>query len=209
MMNRRSSPRPDASRSNVSAVVKWYNPTKGFGFVQPSDGSPDAFLHATVIEQSGHGEVAEGATVICDLGDGQKGPQVLSIHSVDMSTATPGGGARRPAPGGAPRGGFGGGGYGSGGGYGGGGYGSGGGYGGGGGGGFSEPAGDPVDGTVKFYNGAKGFGFITPDDGGKDVFVSSRTLEQAGIMDLASDQRVRVTTRVGQKGPMAASIQII
>jgi CspA family cold shock protein len=38
----------------VQAVVKWYNPDKGFGFVQLADGSGDAFLHASVVERSGH-----------------------------------------------------------------------------------------------------------------------------------------------------------
>ncbi|HET8726170.1 MAG TPA: cold-shock protein [Alphaproteobacteria bacterium] len=198
MMNRRNFSRPEPSRTNVTAVVKWYNPAKGFGFVQPSDGSPDAFLHASVVEQSGNRDILEGATLVCDLSEGQKGPQVVEIHSVDSSTASPSSGFG------------GGGGYGAGGGYGGGGYG-GGGYGG----GFDGPprgprgpVGAPVEGTVKFYNAAKGFGFITPDNGGKDVFVSSRTLERAGLSALETDQRVRVTTRMGQKGPMAESVEL-
>ena len=45
-------------------------------------------------------------------------------------------------------------------------------------------------GTVKFYNSAKGYGFIQPDDGGKDVFVHVTALEQAGIQSLAEGQRV-------------------
>src|SRR3546814_8781933 len=83
MMNRRNFTRPEPSRTNVTAVVKWYNPAKGFGFVQPSDGSPDAFLHASVVEQSGHRAILEGSTIVCDLSEGQKGPQVTEIHNVD------------------------------------------------------------------------------------------------------------------------------
>ena len=45
-------------------------------------------------------------------------------------------------------------------------------------------------GTVKFYNGQKGFGFIQPDDGGKDVFVHATALERAGIRNLAEGQKV-------------------
>ena len=45
-------------------------------------------------------------------------------------------------------------------------------------------------GTVKFYNGQKGFGFIQPDDGGKDVFVHATALERAGISHLAEGQKV-------------------
>jgi cold shock protein len=45
-------------------------------------------------------------------------------------------------------------------------------------------------GTVKFYNSQKGYGFIRPDDGGKDVFVHASALERAGIMGLAEGQKV-------------------
>ncbi len=45
-------------------------------------------------------------------------------------------------------------------------------------------------GTVKFYNGQKGYGFIQPDDGGKDVFVHASALERAGIGNLAEGQKV-------------------
>ncbi|MBF0374245.1 MAG: cold shock domain-containing protein [Alphaproteobacteria bacterium] len=89
-------PRMSVDRSRVTATVKWFNPSKGFGFVAPTDGTPDAFLHISVIERSGRGDVAEGATVICDLGQGQRGPQVVAIHEVDMTTAS-----ARPAA--APR----------------------------------------------------------------------------------------------------------
>ena len=66
-----------------------------------------------------------------------------------------------------------------------------------------------VEGKVKFYNAEKGFGFIVPDDGSKDVFVSARTLTRAGIAALEAEQRVRVTTRMGQKGPMAANVELL
>ena len=71
----------------VQAVVKWYNPDKGFGFVQLADGSGDAFLHASVVERSGHGSVPPGATLEVRAGPGPKGPQVTEILSVDSSTA--------------------------------------------------------------------------------------------------------------------------
>ena len=45
-------------------------------------------------------------------------------------------------------------------------------------------------GTVKFYNGQKGYGFISPDDGGKDVFVHATALERAGIMGLVEGQKI-------------------
>ena len=50
-------------------------------------------------------------------------------------------------------------------------------------------------GTVKFYNGQKGYGFIQPDDGGKDVFVHATALERAGIGALTEGQKVSFDTR--------------
>jgi len=62
---------------------------------------------------------------------------------------------------------------------------------------------------VKFFDAGKGFGFVTPDGGGKDVFVSARILTKAGIGTLETDQRVRVSTRMGPKGPMAEDVTLI
>jgi CspA family cold shock protein len=71
----------------VGAIVKWYNSDKGFGFVQLADGSGDAFLHVSVVERSGHGDVLPGATLEVRAGPGPKGLQVTEILSVDTSTA--------------------------------------------------------------------------------------------------------------------------
>ena len=66
-----------------------------------------------------------------------------------------------------------------------------------------------VDGTVKFYNAEKGYGFIAPDDGSPDVFVSGRVLERTGVNALESNQRVRVSARQGQKGMIASSVELL
>jgi CspA family cold shock protein len=71
----------------VQATVKWYNPEKGFGFVQLADGSGDAFLHVSVVERSGQDSVPPGATLEVRAGPGPKGPQVAEILSIDNSTA--------------------------------------------------------------------------------------------------------------------------
>src|SRR5919112_5153067 len=123
-------PRPamESSGPAIDATVKWFNGEKGFGFVELSDGSGDAFLHIRAVEAAGHSELQPGTKLTARVAQGQKGPQVTEISNIDTSTAEPA----------APRGGGGGGGYGGGGGggYGGGGGGGGrGGYGGGGGGG--------------------------------------------------------------------------
>jgi len=181
---------PEITHRNVRATVKWFNPTKGFGFVTPEDGSPDAFLHATIVQFAGHETLADGTTIVCDLSRGPKGPQVANIHSVDTSTA-----AARPSMGGGAR--------------------SSGGGGSGGGWrdqGSSSYGGDgeteTVDGTVKWFNSTKGFGFVAPADGGKDIFVHKSALDRSGLDSVADGEQVRVTVRQGAKGPEAVRIEL-
>jgi CspA family cold shock protein len=64
-------------------------------------------------------------------------------------------------------------------------------------------------GTVKWYNVMKGFGFIGPDQGGKDIFVHATALERSGLMGLAEGQRVAVDVADGRKGPEAVSLRLI
>jgi cold shock protein len=162
----------------VRAVVKWYNPDKGFGFVTLANGSGDAFLHARVVESGGHTGVAPGATLEVRAGPGPKGPQVTEILSVDVSTASQEQPRRprveRPA--------------------------------------YHSSAERPTVeemGTVKWFNAAKGFGFIGPDQGSKDIFVHASALERSGIAGLLEGQRVAVDVADGQKGPEAVSLRLI
>jgi cold shock protein len=64
-------------------------------------------------------------------------------------------------------------------------------------------------GTVKWYNAMKGFGFIGPDQGGKDIFVHASALERSGIMGLAEGQRVAVDVADGQKGPEVVKLRLV
>ena len=62
-------------------------------------------------------------------------------------------------------------------------------------------------GTVKFYNAGKGFGFIAPDGGGKDVFVHATAMEQAGMMSLNEGQRVSFDILPDARGAKAGNLQ--
>jgi CspA family cold shock protein len=64
-------------------------------------------------------------------------------------------------------------------------------------------------GTVKFFNASKGYGFITPDDGGKDVFVHVTAVERSGLGALADGQRISFETEPDKrgKGPKAVELQ--
>ena len=171
----------------MRATVKWFNPTKGFGFVTLDDGS-DAFCHASALANPPSQDLPPGATVYCDVGQGQRGMQVTNVHSVDLSTAeaqpSRGGGFgdrggftdRGPRP---PRG------------------------------GPREPSGPMGDGHVKFFNEQKGFGFVVPESGGPDVYIHASALRRSGIQSLLPEQRIRFSTRQGMKGVEVERIELL
>jgi len=138
----------------VSGVVKWFSPEKGFGFVELSDGSGDAFLHGSVLAQRGIDAVQQGETLEVRVGPGHKGPHVTEVLSVDASTATPGASQRssfRSTTSNGP----------------------------------SADAAVEKTGTVKWFNSQRGYGFITPDGGGTDIFVHVSALERSGLTGLS------------------------
>lgn len=65
-----------------------------------------------------------------------------------------------------------------------------------------------VKGTVKWFNEEKGFGFISQEDGGKDVFVHFRSIVSEGFKTLQEGQSVSFTVEQGQKGPQAANVVV-
>jgi CspA family cold shock protein len=62
-------------------------------------------------------------------------------------------------------------------------------------------------GTVKFFNTTRGFGFITPDDGSKDVFVHISAVERAGLQHLAEGQKISFEVQPDARGPKAVNLQ--
>ena len=66
-----------------------------------------------------------------------------------------------------------------------------------------------AQGTVKWFNGDKGFGFITPDDGSKDVFVHFSEIRGSGFRTLEEDQRVQFEVEQGPEGPQAVGVTAV
>ncbi len=64
-------------------------------------------------------------------------------------------------------------------------------------------------GVVKWFNDGKGFGFITPEQGGKDLFAHFKEIRGEGFKSLAEGQRVEFEVTQGQKGPQASNIRVI
>ena len=66
----------------TTGIVKWFNDSKGFGFITPEDGSKDCFVHFSAIQGSGFRTLAEGAKVEFDVVQGQKGPAAENVSVV-------------------------------------------------------------------------------------------------------------------------------
>jgi CspA family cold shock protein len=71
----------------VSGVIKWFDASKGYGFIVPDNGWPDILLHVTVLRRDGYQTAYEGARLICECTQRQKGYQAFRIVSMDESTA--------------------------------------------------------------------------------------------------------------------------
>jgi CspA family cold shock protein len=179
---------PSAPVANtVDATVKWFKSDKGFGFVELGNGAGDAFLHIGALQSAGYETVPTGAKMKVLVTQGMKGAQVSRVVEVDTSTAVEApprrsfDGGPSGGPGGGPRG----------------------------------PRRAPdmssavdVSGKVKWFDEAKGFGFVASDDGGKDVFIHISILRPANIQQLAEGQAVIMKVVDTPKGREAVSIAL-
>lgn len=71
----------------VSGSIKWYDASKGYGFIVPDDGGPDVLVHVTCLRRDGFQTAIEGARVVCEAVQRAKGRQAFRVLSLDLSTA--------------------------------------------------------------------------------------------------------------------------
>jgi len=170
----------------ATGTVKFFNPTKGFGFISPSEGGADVFVHISAIEQSGLSGLDEGDEVSFTIEVDRRSGKLAAVD-LEVTGSAPEGSrpTRNPRPGrefdregqgSGPR--------------------------------SNRPSSGPGSGVVKWFNTQKGFGFIQPDDGGGDVFVHISAVERAGLDGLPEGQAVSYEIEQDRRTGKAAATNL-
>ncbi len=158
-------------------VVKFFNPQKGFGFVVRDDGGEDVFVHISAVEQAGLTDLADGQPIAFTLVDrgGRVSATDIKIEGEPMAVSRAPRDDHGGGEGGGDRGGP-----------------------------QRQLTGEKAQGTVKFFNAMKGFGFISRDDGQADAFVHISAVERAGMPTINEGDRLEFEIEVDRRGKYAA-----
>ena len=156
----------------ISGLVKWFDPGRGYGFIIPDNGMQDVLLHLSCLKRDGFEAPLEGARVTCDVVERQKGYQCLRVLAIDLSTAIHPVERKSRAHN------------------------------------TVAPSSGWVKVKVKWFNRARGFGFVSEGEGKPDIFVHMEILRKTAIAELQPESFVYVRFGDGPKGKMAAEVRL-
>ncbi len=161
-----------------SGIVKWFDATRGFGFMVADDGSGDVLIHFSVLRDHGRRMLPEGASLECEVILADRGQQAARVISFDLSEATgldldARSSRRRSAQPSYEQ-------------------------------SSDLQAFEPV--TVKWFNRLKGYGFLNRTNDDADVFVHMETLRKAGIHDAMPEEEFMARIVPTERGLLAAEV---